>query len=106
MDTLQKKRESLLCRIEGYSEFLRGSITSVCSTCNRAKCICSGKSKSKAYRLTYKDINQKTHTMYISGKQLEKARKMVANYAMVRKLIDDLQIVNIAIFKQESKLKI
>jgi hypothetical protein len=30
----------------------------------------------------------------------------VANYAMVRKLIDDLQIVNIAIFKQESKLKI
>jgi ribosomal protein L31 len=103
MNALLKKRESLLRRIEECSECLRGSITSVCSTCNRAKCICSKSSIGKAYRLTYKDVHQKTHTVYIPRKQLAKAQKMVANYARMRKLIDDLQIVNIAIFKQESK---
>lgn len=103
METLLKKRESLILQIENCSEFLRGSITSVCSTCNRAKCICSGKSKGKAYRLTYKDAEQKSHTVYIPNNQLPKVRKMVKNYSKIRKLIDELQIINVAIFKQEGK---
>jgi len=103
MKTLLKKRETLLRSFEKHSEFLRGSITTVCSTCNRAACICSGKPKGKAYRLTYKDMNQKTHTVYISNKQLAKARRMVENYAKMRKLIDELQLINVAIFKQEGK---
>lgn len=101
MNTLLKKRESLLRRMTEYSEFLRGSITSVCSTCNRATCICSGRSKGKAYRLTYKDAHQKTHTVYIPCRQLAKARKMVANYGKMRKIIDEFQMINIAIFKQK-----
>ncbi len=103
MKKLLQKRELLMHQIEGCSGFLRGSITSVCSTCNRAKCICSEKSKGKAYRLTYKDANQKSHTVYIPQKHLSKAQEMVENYSKIRKLIDELQNINVAIFKQYGK---
>lgn len=104
MKALLKKRETLLRRIAGCSEFLRGSITNVCSTCNRATCICTGHPTGRAYRLTYKDSSQKTRTIYLSRSQLPKARKMLANYARMRKLNEELFEINIAIFKYQSKL--
>jgi hypothetical protein len=103
MKALIKKREKLMERVAGYSEFFRGSITSVCSTCNRAACICPGKTKGRAYRLTYKDKEQKSRTVYIPKKQLPEARKMISNYVKMRKIIDELFETNIAIFKERSK---
>jgi len=103
MKSLLEKRKTLMQRIAGYSKFLRGSITSVCSTCNRAACICTGKTKGRAYRLTYKDKQQKTRTVYISHSQLPEAIKMTDNYAKMRKLINELFETNIAIFKRRSK---
>ena len=65
MKALLRKKEALVQRIIDRSDFLRGSITSVCSTCNRAGCICTGRSeeRTRAYRLTYKDKQQKTRTV-------------------------------------------
>ena len=103
MKALLKKRETLMKRFVDCSSFLRGSITSVCSTCNRAACICTSKTKGRAYRLTYKDKQQKTRTVYISQAQLSDAKKMIDNYARMRKLIDELFETNIAIFKRRSK---
>jgi hypothetical protein len=104
MNALRRKRSTLLRRLGDCSEFLRGSITSVCSTCNRAACICVDKTRKKAYRLTYKTVEQKTRTVYISQSQLPNARRMLANYAKMRKLTEELLEVNIAIFKGKSKL--
>jgi hypothetical protein len=104
MKALLRKKETLLHRIADYSGFLRGSITSVCSTCNRAACICTGRPTGRAYRLTYKDKQQKTRTVYISREQLPEARRMLANYTKMRKLIDELFETNIALFKKRSKL--
>jgi len=101
---LLKKRETLLRRIAEGSEFLRGSITSVCSTCNRATCICTGHPTGRAHRLTYKDAAQKTRTVYLSRSQLPRARKMLSNYAKMRKLNEELLELNIAIFKMQSRL--
>lgn len=105
MKALLHKKESLLQGIDDYSEFLRGSITSVCSTCNRANCICTGKPTGKAYRLTYKDKQQKTRTVYISHAQLPEARRMLSNYSKMRDLMDKLFETNIAILKKKAKLK-
>ena len=98
-----KKRNDLLKKLAQFPEFVRGSITSVCSTCNRARCICSKKSSRMAYRLTYKDSQQKTRSVYVKKDQLPKMRKMVANYARLRKLIEQLVEVNIEAFKEESR---
>jgi hypothetical protein len=100
----EKKRAALLKKIDQYSQFVRGSITSVCATCNRAHCICPKKpSSSRAYRLTYKDSKQKTRTVYVPRDQLPKMRKMIANHARVRKLIEQLIETNIEEFKQKPR---
>ena len=103
MNALFKKRRSLLERLEKYSEFLRGSITSVCSTCNRAKCICKTPSTRKAYRLTYKDSQRKSRTLYLSGEEVSDVRRRIANYTKMRKLMEQLLETNIAIFKERNK---
>ena len=97
-----KKRKDLLKKLAQFPEFVRGSITSVCSTCNRAGCICSKKSSRMAYRLTYKDSQQKTRSVYVKKDQLPRMRKMIANYARLRKLIEQLVEVNIEAFKEKS----
>lgn len=90
-------------KFERYSEFARGSITSVCSTCNRAHCICEKKTAGKAYRLTYKDKHQKTCTVYIPRSKLTRIRKLIANYAKLRDIIEQLVETNIEMFKQEAR---
>jgi hypothetical protein len=98
-----KKRKDLLKKLAQFPEFVRGSITSVCSTCNRARCICSKKSSRMAYRLTYKDSQQKTRSVYVKKDQLPRMRKMIDNYARLRKIIEQLVEVNIDVFKEESR---
>jgi len=56
-----------------------------------------------AYRLTYKDSNQKTRSVYVKKDQLPRMRKMIANYARLRKLIEKLVEVNIEVFKEETR---
>ena len=98
-----KKRNDLLKKLAQFPEFVRGSITSVCSTCNRARCICSKKSPRMAYRLTYKDNQQKTRSVYVKKDQLPRMRKMISNYTRLKKLINQLVEVNIEAFKEESR---
>ena len=103
MEYLVRKRKTLLKKLDQCSEFVRGSINSVCATCNRSRCICKKKSSPRAYRLTYKDSLQKTRIVYVPRKQLPRIRKLIANYARLRKLIEQLVETNIAIFKEESR---
>ncbi len=103
MNVLLRKRKSLLEKMEKCSDFLRGSITCVCSTCNRATCICKAPSFRKAYRLTYKDSQGRSRTLYVSQKQLPEVRRMIVNYSRMRKLTEQLLETNITIFKQRSK---
>lgn len=96
-----EKRNALVKKLVQYPDFVRGSITNVCSTCNRASCTCAKKSSRRAYRLTYKDGQQKTQIVYVPRDQLPKIRKLIANYARVRKLIEQLVEANIEVFKEE-----
>ncbi len=103
MKGLARKRNVLLKKLDQHSEFVRGSITSVCATCNRARCICRKTSPRRAYRLTYKDGQQKTRIVYVPREQLPRIREMIANYARVRKIIEQLVETNIKMFKEEAR---
>ena len=98
-----KRRNELLKKLDQYSEFVRGSITSVCATCNRMRCICQRESSRKAYRLTYKDKQQKTRIVYVPRGQLPRIRKMITNHGRVRKIIEKLAATNIEAFKQQAR---
>jgi len=97
------KRNALVKKLGQCSEFVRGSISSVCATCNRAHCICKRKPSRRAYRLTYKDSQQKTRIVYVPRSRLPRIRKMIANYARLRKLIEQLVETNIEVFKEEAR---
>ena len=103
MTDLIQKRKKLLARLEQCSDFVRGSVNSVCAKCNRARCICQKKSSRRAYRLTYKDAQQKTRIVYVPRDQLPRIRKMIANYARARKIIEQLVEANIKMFKEEAR---
>ena len=98
-----RKRNTLVKKMLQTPDFVRGSITSVCSTCNRARCICKKESSRRAYRLTYKSAGQKTRTVYVRRDRLPELRKMLDNYAQLQKLIEQLVEINIEIFKEKGR---
>jgi len=99
MKKLNKRRSKLLEKLEQYADFVRGSLTQVCATCNRAKCICLKKTTRKTYRLTYKDNQQKTKTVYIPRRHQKSVLRKISNYKNVRKITEDLNSVNVEILK-------
>lgn len=103
MKRAERKRKALLKKLTSCSEFVRGSISSVCATCNRARCICERKSSRRAYRLTYKDSQQKTRIVYVPRDQLPRIRRMIADYRRARGIIERLVETNIEVFKEEAR---
>jgi len=103
MRRAERKRKALLKKVTLCSEFVRGSISSVCATCNRARCVCERKSSKRAYRLTYKDSQQNTKIVYVPRNQLARMRRMIANYRRVRGIIEQLVEANIELFKEEAR---
>jgi len=103
MRRTQRKRDALLKKLTQCPEFVRGSISSVCATCNRARCVCGRKSSKRAYRLTYKDAHQKTKIVYVPREQLPRMRRMIANYKKVRAIMEEIVETNIAVFKEETR---
>ena len=99
MHALVKRRDTLLTKLSATGGFIKGSITCVCGTCARSRCICTKKSTAKAYRLTYKDAQQKTQIVYIPRKRLLEMKRLIANYARMRALVQQIIQTNIAIFK-------
>lgn len=101
MKNLIKRRDVLLKRLVTAGDFIRGSITDVCGTCGRAQCVCRGKPRTKAYRLTYKDGEQKTQIVYIPKGRLSEMQRRIANYARIRSLIQQINQLNIAMFRKQ-----
>ncbi len=102
MKDFERERRRLLREIGTCADFTRGSVTKVCATCNRARCVCAKKSGRKAYRLTYKDSRQRTRIVYVPRDRLQTIRKMIANYARLRGIIERLVETNIEAFKANS----
>ena len=98
-----EQRAALLKQFAQHSEFVQGSITSVCAACNRAQCICRTKSSRRAYRLTYKNRQQKTQIVYVAQRRLPRMQELIANYARVRALMEKLLEANIAAFKEDRR---
>ena len=97
-----QRREALLRKFEQCSDFVRGSVNSMCARCNRAICIREKKNDRRAYRLTYKDSRQKTRIVYVQQSGLPQIRKMITNYSSVRKIMEQLIEANLEIFKKEA----
>jgi hypothetical protein len=99
MQNLIRQRDALLKQLVAGGNFVKGSISRVCGTCARSRCICAKACATKAFRLTYKDARQKTHIVYIPRNRLAKMKRLLANHARVLTLLQQVIDTNIAIFK-------
>jgi uncharacterized protein DUF6788 len=99
MDLL-KKKEQLLKKQKRNCEFVKGSISHVCGSCQRANCICEKTASKRTYRLTYKDKNQKTKIMYFPQQRLREVKRLRTNYDRLREINDQIMELNIRIFKE------
>ena len=102
MRDLIRKREKLLERLEHCTDFVRGSINSVCAKCSRAGCICEKQTSRRAFRLTYKDSQQRTRIVYVPRARLPEIKRKIANYSKLRKIIEELVETNIEMFKRKA----
>ena len=80
MQKLIQRRKELMNQFVRCGSFVRGSINCVCGKCSRANCVCEKKTSTKAYRLTYKDNQQKTQIIYIAKNRLPQIKQLLANY--------------------------
>lgn len=101
MTDLEKKRHDLEKQLLACTNMIKGSISSVCGSCNRANCICEKRDKAKVFHLTYKDRDQKTKTVYVPKAKLGEAKKLINNFRRCKKIIDQLVNLNIMIFKEK-----
>ena len=104
MEKITKKQSSLVNQLAECRNMMKGSITAVCSRCNRANCTCKNKLNRKAYRLTFKDKNQKTQILYVPKKRLDEVKRMLKNYSKSWAIIDQLIYINIKLFKLNKQI--
>ena len=84
-----KKRDKLIEELKSRKNFIRGNLTQLKR---------EGKS-TNSYQLTYKDKQQKTHTKYISIKELLKTKKAIKDYNTVKQIMDKISKLNIELIK-------
>lgn len=91
-DRLLKKRNKLFYEVEKNLDFIKGSLVKV-SRKNRIK--------GDFYHLTYKDENQKTHTMYIPSRLVKSADKGIKKMEKIKIVMSEISKINIELLKED-----
>ena len=99
VDALIARRASLIERLSSYGDHVRGSISEVCSRCKRCNCACGDASPGKQYRLTYKDGDQRTRTIYIPKERITETKRLLGNYQKFKRVLKQLAELNFRIYK-------
>lgn len=90
-ETLLKRRFRKMEKIKKNLDFIKGSISKVSR---------ENKAAGEFYHLTYKDEKQKTHTKYIPANLVKEVKKGIRKMEKVRKLINEISIINIELLKR------
>lgn len=104
----ERRTKSLLGRLGRVGPFLAASLVCVPHRCGHAGCRCASGSKHPSWRLTYKDPQQKTVTVYVPVDLLEDVRQWVKNYRALKSLaseISDAQLARVRLYVQEKRRK-
>lgn len=86
-EVLIQKRQKLLKEIERHGDFIKANVRRITKV----------GIPTFGYHLTYKDENQKTHSKYVSQKNIKQVEKGVENMRIVKKLINTISELNIEI---------
>lgn len=104
----ERRTASLLRRLGLVGPFVAASLVCVPHRCGNSRCRCARGEKHPSWRLTYKDANQKTVTVYVPVGMLEEVRQWVKNYRAFKSLaseISDSQLKRVRLFVREKRRK-
>lgn len=92
MEEQERKCRSRLKLLIGYSELLRGTLTTREHTCGKLNCKCANGSKHKSLYIS-KSENGKVEQLYIPKDKEEIAKEWVKQYHIVQKLVEKISFI-------------
>ncbi len=102
----ERRTQSLLRRLSEVGPFVAASLVCVPHRCGNPRCKCAAGQGRPAWRLTYKDKEQKTVTVYVPVGMLEEVRQWLKNYRAFKKLaaeISDAQLKRVRLYVPEKR---
>ncbi|MHC4984427.1 MAG: DUF6788 family protein [Planctomycetota bacterium] len=104
----ERRTASLLKRLSKVGPFVAATLACVRHRCGNPRCRCAAGHKHPSWRLTYKDANQKTVSVYVPVGMLEEVRQWLKNYRAFKKLaaeISDAQLKRVKLYVREKRRK-
>ena len=94
---LEQQRDALLARLHALPNLMRGSLYTRQRTCGRASCACAtGGPKHPGRQLTV-TLRGATHTRYVRHEEVAELQHLLATYADLWAIVDELTAVNLAL---------
>jgi hypothetical protein len=94
---LEQQRDALLARLHTLPNLMRGSLYERLRKCGRASCACAqGGPKHPARQLTV-TLRGATRTRYVRHEEVAHLRQLLATYAALWAIVDELTAVNLAL---------
>jgi len=104
----ERRTAALLRRLGQVGPFVAASLVCVPHRCGNPRCKCAAGQGSPAWRLTYKEKEQRTVTVYVPVGLLEEVRQWVKNYRAFKSLaseISDAQLQRVRLYVREKRRK-
>ena len=102
----ERRTASLLHRLGQVGPFVAATLSCVRHRCGNPRCRCARGEGHPSWRLTLKDKNQKTVSVYVPVGMLQEVRKWVKNYRAFKKLgaeISDAQLARVRLYVREKR---
>jgi len=94
---LEQQRDALLARLHALPNLMRGSLYERQRKCGRASCACAtGGPKHPGRQLTV-TLRGATHTRYVRHEEAAELQALLATYADLWAIVDELTAVNLAL---------
>jgi len=104
----ERRTVSLLRRLGRMGPFVAATLSCVPHRCGNPRCKCARGQGKPSWRLTYKDKEQKTVTVYVPVGLLEEVRRWVKNYRAFKDIasqISDAQLNRVRLHVREKRRK-
>ena len=102
----ERRTAALLARLSRLGPFVAASLACVRHRCGNARCRCASGQGHESWRLTYKDKDQKTVSVYVPVGMLQEVRQWVQNHRAFKKLaseISDAQLARVRLYVREKR---
>jgi hypothetical protein len=102
----ERRSAALLRRLAKLGPFVAATLACVPHRCGNRRCRCAKGDLHPSWRLTYKDANQKTVTVYVPVGMLQEVRQWVKNHRAFKKLAGEIsaaQLARVRLFVAEKR---